>query len=129
MMCAEPLAGCVAGRRWPMLLCNMCTSSRAIHCTGDIGLTSGFVPLLQTARIDDAWALVAEMQSHGIEPDEFAYTSIINGYKRASPVRASLLLKPQIVRWLEARLEARLNTGPLLVELQLNLDGGESCAQ
>ncbi len=28
-----------------------------------------------------------EMKSQGIPPDEFAYTSIINGYKRAAPVR------------------------------------------
>ena len=37
--------------------------------------------------MQDAWALVEEMKTQGIQPDEFAYTSIINGYKRAIPVR------------------------------------------
>ena len=27
-----------------------------------------------------------DIQAHGIPPDEFAFTAIINGYKRAKPV-------------------------------------------
>ncbi len=45
--------------------------------------------LAETARVDDAWALLSEMQEHGIPPDEFAFTALINGYKRAKPVRAA----------------------------------------
>lgn len=49
--------------------------------------------LAESARVDDAWALVEEMQTHGIPPDEFAFTAIINGYKRAKPVRKLLTFR------------------------------------
>jgi pentatricopeptide repeat protein len=46
--------------------------------------------VLQTARVGEAWALLEEMSADGIAPDEFAYTALINGYKRARPVSDKL---------------------------------------
>lgn len=47
--------------------------------------------------MDASWKLIDEMQANGIPPDEFAYTAIINGYKRASPVRKMTPLSRTLV--------------------------------
>lgn len=63
--------------------------------------------MAESARVDESWALINEMQANGIPPDEFAYTAIINGYKRAVPVSAPALCCWQGLQLVSARASSR----------------------
>lgn len=75
--------------------------------------------------MEESWALVEEMTADGIPPDEFAYTALINGYKRARPVSICCWLSynalPDAMHWFARQSLCLCRSQPCIMHHQVGV--------